>query len=355
MRPSAPHTQLLKEIFYSFADKNTKELDPTTFFKICKHYRIVKDLVPFESVKLILTKDERYWPEPRRMKASKSTIKEKPRKSASQSRRSESVKQEASDISDNFSLPEFISAFMKMAELSFPNLQDKRERKRKFWDGLTMHCASVQTPLSDASISYGEGKSGKVTPNRIGKKSLNLGIATGKGQRGLSFEPYKKKRNSMAVKLGKKIGRKEHSTISCASKTGKKLVNESVNSKTIQDIYQKQRDGVSIQTLVAKSKAYPKPFETFGKKIKKKKRLVKRGDQMIDLTHNDRYDEADLNFTSTNGSLPPLEQRSSKASSIINDSDYEGSSNRGHRRSSSKRKRKNRMGSQRNESMKNEL
>ncbi len=77
------------------------------------------------------------------MKASKSTIKEKPRKSASQSRRSESVKQEAGDISDNFSLPEFISAFMKMAELSFPNVSDKRERKKMFWDGLTYNCSSV--------------------------------------------------------------------------------------------------------------------------------------------------------------------------------------------------------------------
>jgi len=100
-----------------------------------------------------------------------------------------------------------------------------------------------------------------------------------KGQRGLSLEPYKKKRNSMAVKLGKKLGRKDHSTISCSSnKAGRKLVNESVNAKTIHNIYNKQREGVSISNLVAKSKAYPKPFETFGKKIKKKKRLVKRGD-----------------------------------------------------------------------------
>ena len=84
-------------------------------------------------------------------------------------------------------------------------------------------------------------------------------------------------------------------------------MSESLNPKSISDIYHKQREGVSIQTLVAKSKAYPKPFETFGKKLKKKKRLMKRGDQTIDLSHNDRYDESGYNLSSTDGGLPPLE------------------------------------------------
>jgi hypothetical protein len=90
-----------------------------------------------------------------------------------------------------------------------------------------------------------------------------------------------------------------------------------------------------------KSKGYPK-FETFGSKKIKKRRKVIGKDKMLDLTQNNRYADisGELSLTNTENSLPPLD-RSSKASSIISDSDYDD--NNRSRGRSSKWKRKHRM------------
>ena len=82
-------------------------------------------------------------------------------------------------------------------------------------------------------------------------------------------------------------------------------------------------------------------MEVFGeqKKIKKRRKLGKKGEQPIDFSHNHRY-ELDSEFTNSRAGsqLPPLDR--SNTSSIQVESDYEEKKDS---RSSSKRKRKNRM------------
>ncbi len=180
----------------------------------------------------------------------------------------------------------------------------------------------------------------KTMPTTHSKKSVNTSYSNWPST---SFDPGRKKRHSLNMKFTK-VSRKEAATIPVNHSQKRKFMESlnvsSVNVKkqSIHDIYfshSKPAD-LSISSLIHKTKGIPR-FETFGKKLKKRRKGKK--DDVLDLTHNDRYEEGpETDLSITEHSLPPLD-RSSQASSVAADSDYEDVS-RPKRRGSAKGKKR---------------
>lgn len=264
----------LKQLFHQFADKNGF-LSSQNMFLICKTLNVTSELVPMEIFRKIITKEHTFWQKENKRKSTKLPINLK---------------------TQHFNMKDYMKAFEIMATPVEQNMTSTEiiQHKMKFFQKLSSNLERLNTrsaaktvPKSSAVNTSAEVMSGKSTPEMFGSTGAAI-----RGKKMINNSVLNQKRPLLKKKLNQKF----------------------TDANTIKNVYVPnlglKRGLVGIDKKAAKMKMNKKLRKRTSTKANKRREY-----KMIDLTLNHHDDNSidtnsEFNFTTTEGSLPPLDRTS---------------------------------------------